>query len=292
MFRMRAVLLCLGVTCVLTSGACKTGGPTEPSPTSEVLYGVIGASDAVGFGSSAPCLPFEDCNGNGYAQLVKRRFQSDGATVQVANRGLPGAVLSPAMRELGREIGRNDIEWTITEQGAPFIPTTPTGATHVSIFVGGNDTNLIAQAIRAGRAGTNIAGFIDQYVNQFGADLNQMVMQLRGRLPNARLVAMNLPNLAMAPYVNALSVSEKSILQRIAVGITDRINALTGQNVVVIDLMCEPRLYTAANFSSDGFHPSDAGYALMADVLYPALRNGSAPGPSNTCSQRTTFPVF
>jgi hypothetical protein len=44
--------------------------------------------------------------------------------------------------------------------------------------------------------------------------------------------------------------------------------------------------------SSDGFHPSDAGYLLMADLLYPALRNGTAPAPSNTCAQRAAVPVF
>ena len=80
--------------------------------------------------------------------------------------------------------------------------------------------------------------------------------------------------------------------ERIAVGIADRINATTSQNVIVVDLMCEPRIYNGANFSSDGFHPSDAGYALLAELLYPALRNGTAPAPSSTCPQRTQVPVF
>ena len=79
-------------------------------------------------------------------------------------------------------------------------------------------------------------------------------------------------------------------MQRIAVGLTDRVNALAGQSVVVVDLMCEPRAYSAASFSADGFHPNDRGYAVMAELLYPALRSGTAPAPSATCPQRALVP--
>lgn len=286
----QAVLLLALMSTLLISGCKRNESPTSPSPTpGQVSYGVVGASDAIGFGSSAPCLPFEDCNGNGYAQLVKRRFQSDGAAVTLTNRGVPGAVLSPAMLTLGRDIGRTDIPGTFLEQIVPFIPST---ATHVSIFVGGNDANVIAQNIRAGRGAADIRGFVDQHVQQFGADLVDLVGRLRARAPGARLVAMNLPNLAAAPYVNGISVTERSILQRIAVGLSDRINALGSQGVVVVDLLCDARIYSPANFSPDGFHPSDAGYVVMADLLYPALRDGTSPAPSASCSQRTQLPVF
>jgi lysophospholipase L1-like esterase len=254
-----------------------------------VSYAVVGASDAVGFGSSAPCFPFDDCNGNGYAPIVKRRFQADGATVTLTNRGLPGAVLSPAMLTLARDVGRSDIPWTFADDVPQFVPS---GATHISIFAGGNDANVIAQNIRAGRGAADPRAFIDQHVNQFGMDLVAFVQRLRTRAPGARIVAMNLPNLAAAPYVGSSSTTERSVLQRIAVGLTDRINALSSQNVVVVDLMCEGRIYDTANFASDGFHPSDAGYALMAEKLYPALRTGSASAPSSSCPQRTLLPVF
>jgi lysophospholipase L1-like esterase len=277
----------------LAAGGCKrTEGPTSPSPTpggNHVAYAVVGASDAIGFGSSAPCLPFDDCNGNGYAPLIKRRFQGDGATVTLTNRGVPGAVLSPAMLALGRDVGRNDILGTFLDQIVPFIPV---DASHISFFAGGNDANVIAQNIRAGRGAADIRGFIDQHVERFGIDLVEVIARLRTRAPNARIVAMNLPNLAAAPYVASTTTLEHSILQRIAVGLTDRINALTSRNVVVVDLMCEPRIYSSANYSSDGFHPSDTGYAVMAELLYPALRTGAAAAPSSSCPQRTLFPVF
>jgi len=56
--------------------------------------------------------------------------------------------------------------------------------------------------------------------------------------------------------------------------------------------MCDPRLVQPATFSSDGFHPSDAGYAIMADLGYAALTSGSAPAPQSSCAQRTALPVF
>jgi lysophospholipase L1-like esterase len=284
---LRPLVVLLISVASLTLAACSgSETPTSPSPSNEVHYGVVGASDAIGFGSSAPCLPFEDCAGNGYAQIVKRRFQSDGATVTLANRGLPGAVLSPAMLTLARDIGRTDIPGTFLEQIAPFVPS---GVTHISIFAGANDANVIGQAVRVGRGGANVEGFVDQQVAQFGTDLVELVGRLRTRAPNARLVAMNLPNLAAAPYVSAATLAEKRVLQRVAVGITDRVNALSAQGVTVVDLMCDARIYNGANFSPDGFHPSDSGYTLMADLLYPALRNGTAPTPSGSCSPRTVF---
>ena len=36
-----------------------------------------------------------------------------------------------------------------------------------------------------------------------------------------------------------------------------------------VDLMCDARSYLASTYSSDGFHPSDAGYAFIAGELTP-----------------------
>lgn len=287
-----AALFC---TLAAAGGCRRSEAPTAPTPTPSpngpVHYAVVGASDSIGFGGSVPCVPFgPDCpTGTGYVYVVKRRFQADGATIQLSNRGLPGAVLSPAILTLARDIGRNDIPGTFLDQVVPFIPGS---ATHVSVFAGGNDANVIAQNIRAGRGSADPRGYIDDQVRQFGSDAAELITRLRARAPGARIVAFNLPNLAGAPYASALPTLDRSILQRIAVGIADRLNALAGQNVIVIDLLCESRLYGAANFSSDGFHPNDQGYALMASLLYPALRTGSAPAPSASCPQRALVPAF
>jgi lysophospholipase L1-like esterase len=288
------------VSTLLLSGSCKrsetpTGPSPSPSPSpTNILYAVVGASDALGVGSSAPCFLFEDCNGAGYAPLVKRRFQNDGAMVQLANRGIPAAVLSAAMLALARDLGLGQLEvpGTFIDQIAPFVPR---DATHISIFAGANDANIIGRNVRAGRGAADVRAFIDGHVQQFGRDAIELINRLRATAPNARIVAMNLPNLAATPYVAALPPLERSLLQRIAVGIADRINALASMNVIVVDLLCDARVYNPANFSNidpTQFHPSDQGYALMAEVLYPALRSGAAPAPSANCPQRILVPVF
>ena len=214
--------------------------------------------------------------------------------VQLSNRGVPAAVLSAAMLALARDLGLGptDVPGTFIDQIAPFVPA---DSTHISIFAGANDANVIGRNVRAGRGDSDVRGYIDRQVQQFGTDAIELVNRLRARAPNARLVAMNLPNLAGTPYVAALPPLERSILQRIAVGIADRINALASMNVVIVDLLCDARIYNVANFSTidpTQFHPSDQGYALMAELLYPALRHGTAPSPSASCPQRTLVPVF
>ena len=274
---------------------CKraTDTPTDPTPTpnNTVSYSAVAASDGIGFGGSVPCLPFDpDCpSGTGYVYVLKRRLMSDGRTVTLSNRSLPGAVLSDAVLTLARDIGRNDIPGTFLDQIVPFIPPS---STVITIFTGGNDTNVIAQNVRAGRGGSDVRGFIDAQVRQWGSDYDELIRRLRARAPSARLVAINLPNLGGAPYVANLTTLERSIVQYIAVGLTDRINATQSSGVLIVDLMCDPRVYEASSFSSDGFHPNDRGYAVIAELTYPAVANGAATAPSFSCAQRRLLPVF
>jgi lysophospholipase L1-like esterase len=53
--------------------------------------------------------------------------------------------------------------------------------------------------------------------------------------------------------------------------------------------MCDPRTYQPANFSSDGFHPSDSGYAFMAAEVLRAI-HGTAPAPQTDCSFMRVVP--
>jgi lysophospholipase L1-like esterase len=283
------------VLCGLWASGCKKAetptSPTPPTPPAgaPIFYTAIAASDGIGFMSSVPCDIFDpNCpSGTGYVYLLKRRFQAAGRTVTLANLSVPGSVLSPAIQALARDIGRTIIG-TFLDQANVVLPTT----THVTIFAGGNDANVIAQNVRAGRGAGDIRGFVDEQVRIWGTDLDELIRRIRARAPTVRIVALNLPNFGAAPYVAGNTIQERSIVQRIAVGLSDRINALTSQNVIVVDLMCEGRIYEASSYSSDGFHPSDRGHALMAEVVYPALANGTASSPSTTCAQRTLLPAF
>ena len=195
--------------------------------------------------------------------------------------------MSPAVQNLGREIGRSvDAAGNFIERQAPFVPNE---ATHITIFAGGNDTNIIADGARQ-RGGSNPNGFADAQVQQWGTDLNDLISRIRSRAPNARIVALNLPNLGAAPYVSSRPTADRSLIQRVAVGITDRVNALTSQGVLVVDLMCDARLYQPSNYASDGFHPGDGGYRVFAELALPALRDGVSTQPNPNCAQRRLIP--
>ncbi len=277
------------VLIALGTGCSKTETPTSPtpnSPTQAVFYTAIGASDGIGFGGSAPCVPFAECpNGTGYVQILARRLAEGGRSVTLANLSIPGAVMNRTTQDLATSLGRN-VLGNFIEQESPFVPT---NTTHVTIFAGGNDANNIALAARS-RGGSDPNGYVDAQARQWGTDLDDLVARIRTRAPNARIVALNLPNLAGSPYLAANPVAEKSLMQRVAVGLSDRVNALTARNVLVVDLMCDARLYQPSNYAPDGFHPSDGGYAVFAELALPALRDGTNRAPSTTCPQRTLFP--
>ena len=281
----------VAVLLLLAGAACSRGpgsptSPTPPSTSTAVSYTAIAASDGIGFGGSAPCVPFADCPaGTGYVQILTRRMADGGKVVAHLNLSIPGAVLSRAIEDLAASIGRS-VPGNFIERESPFVPP---ATTHVTVFAGGNDANTIAQAAADGKGGSSPEGYVDTQVSHWGNDLEDLINRIRSRAPNARIVALNLPNLAAAPYLASRTAAEKRLMQRVAVGLTDRVNALVSRNVLVVDLMCDPRLIQASNYAADGFHPNDAGYTVIAELVAPALLNGTAAAPSSNCAQRTRF---
>lgn len=260
--------------------------PTAPTPTGTTSYTAIGASDGVGVGSSVVCVPFTDCpDGAGWVQGLYRRLKASG-DAKLTNLSVPSAVLSPAMVALGQRVGRDHLGNFLVNQS----PFTASDSTLVTVFAGGNDANTLATAVRNQIGGDDFRGYIDQQVTQWGNDYAALLTAIRAKAPNARIVLLNLPNLAAAPYVARNTQFERQILQRVAVGFSERANALASGNVRVVDLLCDARIYDAANFSSDGFHPNDRGYAILADLAYAAATSTSYPAPASDCAQRRVVP--
>lgn len=292
---MTRIRIAAGLLAVVTlSAACSTAAsptaPTPNDPSGPLFYTAIGASDGIGFGSSVPCLPFAECaNGTGYVQILLQQLRSGGRTVGHLNASLPGGVLSRAIEELAASIGReiSPLASNFIDRQVPFVPAE---TTHITIFAGGNDANVIAQAARAGRGGNDLNSYVDAQVRQWGTDLEALVAGLKAKAPNARIVALNLPNLAGSPYVATNPIAERSIMQRVAVGLSDHMNSLTGRGVLLVDLMCDARLYLPSNYAADGFHPSDGGYAVFAELALPVMRDGVNNQPSTACAQRRIVP--
>ena len=72
------------------------------------------------------------------------------------------------------------------------------------------------------------------------------------------------------------NIAKHAQAQRAAVGMTKTVvNALVSSSITVIDLMCDSRSYVASNYSSDGLHPNDAGYAFISAEVVKAITQSS-----------------
>ncbi|MDQ3069058.1 MAG: SGNH/GDSL hydrolase family protein [Acidobacteriota bacterium] len=275
------------VASIVFVSAC-AGTPTAPEPSSaKVFYTAIGASDAIAIGASISCLPFVDCPaGTGYVQILGRRLADGGKTVELLNLGIPGAVLSPRIQTISQSYGPR-VDFNFIERELPFVSR---DSTVVTIFAGGNDTNVVGRSV-SGASGGNARAYVDDQVRLFAAEMLALVDGIRARAPSARIVIANLPNFAGTPFTNGYTLEQRRVLQQISVGFSrDAINPLASRpNVAIVDLLCEERFYAASSFSSDGFHPSDAGYAIMADMMLAAIL-GNATAPSPSCGRMTIVP--
>jgi lysophospholipase L1-like esterase len=260
-------------------------GPTPPAPSTPIRYTAVGASDVWGYGSSAPCpVPFGDCpDSKGYVFVVAGRLRSDGYTVTVTNRGIPTATISLAFQQLGIQYGR-EVYGNILDGELPFVPR---DSTVVTIFAGGNDVNVITAALGGGAGGSNPTAYIDQQVQNFARDYAALVDGIRERVgESGRIIALNLPNLSRLPYVGTAPLQQRQAVHLASRGMTlTAINPMASRGVRVIDLMCLAAIYAPGSIASDGFHPSDAGYALMAAEVVRAITSASFPAPLASCPQ-------
>ena len=295
-FRGRALRVCaalLMAASAVFASAC-AGSPTDPgtdsggSASAQVSYTAVGASDAIAIGASMSCLPFIECPaGTGYVQIIGRSLAEGGKSVSLLNLGIPGAVLSPRIQAISQSYGPR-VDFNFMERELPFVAR---DSTVVTIFAGGNDTNVIARSV-SGASNGNPRGYVDDQVRQFAAEMAALVDGIRARAPSARIVIANLPNFAGTPFTNGYTLDQRRALQQISVDFSrEAINPLASRpNVAVVDLLCEERFYAPSSFSPDGFHPNDNGYAIMAEMMLSAIRSTSYPAPSASCGRMSIVP--
>ncbi len=216
--------------------------------------------------------------------LTVRVLRERGYTVTLRNLGVPTDVIGPDFQALGLQYHRT-IEGNFIQHEMPFVLP---DSTLVTIFAGGNEVNTITAALGGGAGAADPAGFIDAQVRAFGADYSTLVGGIRNVAGGARLIVLNVPNMAGLPFLADAPLPQRQAAQRASVGMTTTVvNALTAQNVVVVDLMCNPRTYLASNYFSDGFHPNDSGYAFIAGEVVNAATSSSYPQPRGSCAQMT-----
>lgn len=282
--------------CLAASFGCDKLGlggdsPTAPTPLppgSTINYSAVGASDANGVGSSVVCLPLVDCpNGMGYVPVTARQLRTQGFTVNVLNLGIPTAVIGRDFQSLGQQFGRT-IEANFIESEAAFVQS---NATVVTIFAGLNEVNTITAALGGGAGASDRNGFVDAQIRAFGADYQTLLDIVRARIGGAKLVILNVPNAAGMPYLTGAPLAQRQAAQRAAVGMTRTVvNPLAGGNTVIVDLMCDARSYQGSTYSSDGLHPSDAGYAFMAAEVVRAITTINYASPQSSCASMSIVP--
>jgi lysophospholipase L1-like esterase len=294
LFRVLAYTLVISASSIVFAGCglfdkdespTAPSAPAAPAANAPVRYTAIGASDAIGVGASVACLPFTPCeNGTGYVPLLSRRVSAS-REVTLTNLGIPASVLSPTIQEIAQANGR-DVPANFVDRELPFVPT---NSTLITIFGGGNDTNALGDAIERGAAGNDVRGYIASQVRAFGADYDRLIRGVRSRAPDAFTIVVNVPNMAGLPYAANYSLSRRQVLQAISVGFAREANRQAGAGIVVLDVLCDAQVYDRGRFSSDGFHPNDAGYAYLADRLLTIV-NGAVPPVASSCSQMSLVP--
>jgi lysophospholipase L1-like esterase len=280
----------------LATGCNKLGlgdtSPTAPSGPpaagSTIFYTAVGASDANGVGSSAECLFLTPCpNGMGYVPVTVRALTAQGFTVNNLNLGIPTTVIGGDFASLGAKYGRIIIGNMIDNE-MPFVQT---NASMVTIFAGVNEINTITSALGGGEGAGDPNAYIDAQVKAFANDYANLIAGIRARAGSPRIVIMNVPNAAGLPFLTGASLAQRQAAQRAAVGMTrTAVNALVSSSITVVDLMCDGRSYVGSNYSSDGLHPNDAGYAFISGEVVKAITSGSYPAPQSSCSSMTIVP--
>lgn len=131
--------------------------------------------------------------------------------------------------------------------------------TIVTIWLAVNDLNA---QIPAGGYGTSLGAIVDTLVQG----------------TSARIFVGNVPDLRAVPIYAALDpVVLLAVIQSYNVQVTAAAAKHPGR-VVVVDLFAESaELVTTITVASDGFHPSDAGYALIAERFAAAMRRSGMP---------------
>ena len=108
-------------------------------------------------------------------------------------------------------------------------------------------------------------------LDQFSRNYEQILSTLKEKT-HAKIVVSNLPDVSSAPRIPAFMRNE---YQRQIVQFSRRLEEIASRHgVTIFDIYTITTQELASHpeyFSSDGFHPSDEGYQLWADKMWPTL---------------------
>lgn len=195
------------------------------------VYTALGASDATGKGSSAyPGVP----NG-GYVYGIAAWLQARQPVWVLRNRGVNGYTAP--------DIAAATLPLAIADR--PDI---------VTVTAGANDV------LKSAGAGEPTAALASRFETAYATILRRLRQET-----TAHIVTANVPDMTRWPFATLWDDARKQL------GLVDilAVNAVIARvagtyGVPVLDLFSDPASYDPANFSTDGFHANDAGYAILA----------------------------
>ena len=108
-------------------------------------------------------------------------------------------------------------------------------------------------------------------LDQFAKNYEQILSTLKEKT-RARIVVTNIPDISTAPRIPA---SMRSEYQQQLIQFSRRLEEIAARHgVTVFDIYTITTQELASHpeyFSSDGFHPSDAGYEMWAQQMWPTI---------------------
>lgn len=108
-------------------------------------------------------------------------------------------------------------------------------------------------------------------VDEFGRNYQSILARLK-RDTHAVVVVTNIPDISSGPRI---PVSMRREYQQSIIDFNEKLKEIaTAQNAIVFDIYSITREELHSHpeyFSADGFHPSDAGYEMWAEQMWPTL---------------------
>jgi acyl-CoA thioesterase I len=215
-----------------TSGVKATPTPSQPVSAQQVLTGPI---TYVALGASdAVGVGANQPVSQGYVPLLTRKLP---AGSRVVNLGVSGIHLHEALSE----------ELPLALSTSPKL---------ITIWLVAND--FVANVPYA----------------SYMQDLNTLLSRLRAGT-QARIAMANLPDLTLLPSFAKLNKQQKATMETAIQRWNAGIAGLAKRySVTLVDLQTQNSLLTAhpEYVSSDGFHPSSAGYVQLANLFWQAIK--------------------
>jgi lysophospholipase L1-like esterase len=195
------------------------------------VYTALGASDATGKGSTAyPSVP----NG-GYVYGIAAWLQARQPSWVLRNRGVNGYTAP--------EIVAATLPLAIADQPAL-----------VTVTAGGNDV------LQSAGAGEDTSALAARFETAYATILRRLRQET-----SAHIVTANVPDMTLWPFAAVWDETRRQLARADVLALNAviaRVAATYG--VPVLDLYSDPASYDPANFSADGFHANDTGYAILA----------------------------